>query len=68
MKLRTFLLVSIVGRLPGTYLLTMQGATIRNEEYHTFAIVTVVSVVVLIVAYFYRNQLFDWLKHRHGQN
>ena len=65
MKLSTFLIVSIVGRLPGTYLLTMQGATIRNEEYHIFWIITVASVAVLAVAYFYRNQLFDWLKHRH---
>jgi hypothetical protein len=46
----------------------MQGATIRNEEYHTFAIFAVVSVVAVIVAYFYRNQIFDWLKHRHDQN
>lgn len=65
MKLSTFLIVSIIGRLPGTYLLTVQGATIRNEEYHTFLIITVVSVAVLAVAYFYRNQFFDWLKHRH---
>ena len=65
MRLSTFLLVSIIGRLPGTYLLTMQGATIRNEEYHTFVILIVASVAILGVAYFYRNQLFDWLKHRH---
>jgi len=65
MGLSTFLVVSIVGRLPGTYLLTMQGATIRNEEYHTFLFITVASLAVLIVAYLYRNQLFDWLKHRH---
>ena len=65
MRLSTFLVVSIIGRLPGTYLLTMQGATIRNEEYHTFLILIVASVTILGVAYFYRNQLFDWLKHRH---
>ena len=65
MRLSTFLLVSVVGRLPGTYLLTMQGATFRNEQYHTFLFITVASLVVLIVAYLYRNQLFDWLKHRH---
>ena len=64
MKLSTFLIVSIIGRLPGTYLLTMQGATIRNEQYHTFLFITVASVAILAVAYFYRNQLFDWLKHR----
>ena len=65
MRLSTFLLVSVVGRLPGTYLLTMQGATIRNEQYHTFLFITVASLAVLMVAYLYRNQLFDWLKHRH---
>ena len=65
MKLSTFLLVSVIGRLPGTYLLTMQGSTIRNEQYHTFAIITGVSVAVLALAYYYRNQLFDWIKHRH---
>jgi hypothetical protein len=67
MKLGTFLFVSIVGRVPGTYLLTMQGATIRNEEYHAFIIFAVVSVAILSVAFLYRNQIFDWLKHRHEQ-
>ena len=65
MKLSTFLLVSIVGRIPGTYLLTMQGATIRNEEYSMFVIIAVASIGILGVAYFYRNQLFNWLKRRH---
>jgi len=67
MRLSTFLLVSVLGRLPGTYLLTVQGATIRNEQYHTFLLITVASLGVLIIAYLYRNQLFDWLKHRHEE-
>jgi uncharacterized membrane protein YdjX (TVP38/TMEM64 family) len=66
MKLSTFLLVSVVGRIPGTYLLTMQGATIRSEEYQTFVIITGVSIALLGLAYYYRNQLFDWIKLRHG--
>ena len=65
MPLGTFLLVSVIGRLPGTYLLTVQGATIRNEEYHTFLWITVASLALLAIAYLYRNQIFDWLKHRH---
>jgi uncharacterized membrane protein YdjX (TVP38/TMEM64 family) len=68
MKLSTFLLVSIIGRIPGTYLLTVQGATLRNEQYHTFAIIGLASVAILSVAYYYRNQLFDWIKHRHERN
>ena len=67
MKLSTFLMVSVIGRIPGTYLLTMQGATIRNEEYHTFLFITVASLAIVAVAYFYRNQIFDWIKHNHEE-
>lgn len=65
MSVTTFLLVSVIGRLPGTYLLTMQGATIRNEQYYTFAIIMVVTLVGVAVGYVYRNQIFDWLKRHH---
>ena len=65
MKLSTFLIVSVVGRLPGTYFLTMQGATIRNQQYHIAAIAAFACGVLLIIAYFYRAKLFDWMKHRH---
>jgi len=65
MKLRTFLIVSTIGRLPGTYLLTMQGASLRNQEYVAAVIFTVVSAVILLVAYLYRGQIFHWIKHRH---
>lgn len=65
MKLSTFLIVSNIGRLPGTYLLTVQGAKFRDEDYWQFAIVTVASAVVLLIAYLYREKIFYWLKHRH---
>jgi uncharacterized membrane protein YdjX (TVP38/TMEM64 family) len=67
MKLNTFLIVSIIGRMPGTYLLTMQGAQFRDQNYLQFAILTVGSAVILLVAYLYRERIFHWLKHRHEQ-
>ena len=68
MKLRTFLIVCIIGRIPGTYLLTVQGATIRNQEYHAAVIVALVSAAIVGIAYFYRSQIYDWIKHRHGED
>ena len=65
MKLATFLFVTIVGRIPGTYFLTMQGASIRNQEYYTAIIFAVVSAVILLIAYLYRGLIFSWMKHRH---
>src|SRR6266487_146535 len=66
MKLTTFLIVSIIGRIPGTYLLTVQGAKFRNQEYYAVAIFAAVSAVILLAAYLYRNKIYHWIKHRHG--
>ena len=66
MRLRTFLIVSIIGRVPGTYLLTIQGASIRNQQYLAAAIFAVVAAATLLLAYLYRGQIYDWIKHRHG--
>lgn len=65
MNLTTFLIVSTIGRLPGTYLLTIQGASIRNQEYSIAVIVAVVSAALLLFAYLYRPQIFHWIKDKH---
>jgi uncharacterized membrane protein YdjX (TVP38/TMEM64 family) len=65
MRLRTFLIVSTIGRIPGTYLLTVQGASIRNQQYLAAAIFAVVSAAILFVAYLYRGQIYNWIKRRH---
>lgn len=65
MKLSTFLIVSIIGRLPGTYLLTIQGAKFREEQYYEVVIFTVGSALILLVAYLYRERIYHWLKRRH---
>jgi uncharacterized membrane protein YdjX (TVP38/TMEM64 family) len=67
MRLSTFLIVSVIGRLPGTYLLTVQGAKFRNEQYYEVVIVTVACAVVLLVAYLYREKLYHWIKRRHSE-
>lgn len=63
MRLRTFLIVSVIGRLPGTYLLTIQGASIRDQQYLAAAIIAVVAAAILRLAYLYRGRIYDWMKH-----
>lgn len=67
MKLSTFLIVSNIGRLPGTYMLTIQGAKFREQDYLQFAIIAVASALVLLFAYIYREKILHWVKHRHEQ-
>ena len=66
MRLSTFLIVSVVGRIPGTYLLTVQGASVRSQDYWSTVIWAVLSAALLFAAYLYRTQLFHWIKSMHG--
>ena len=62
MKLSTFLIISTLGRVPGTYVLTLQGASIRSHEYSMAVIVAVICVVVIFFGYVYRDSLFNWIR------
>jgi uncharacterized membrane protein YdjX (TVP38/TMEM64 family) len=62
MKLSTFLITCTLGRMPGTYLLTVQGASIRNEHYLTAVIVLGISAIAVVIAYLYRRQIFQWIQ------
>ncbi len=64
MKLSTFLIVSTLGRLPGTYLLTIQGASIRSHEYYTAVVLMVICATILLFAYLHRTRLLRWIKSK----
>jgi uncharacterized membrane protein YdjX (TVP38/TMEM64 family) len=66
MNLGTFLIVSTLGRMPGTYLLTMQGASIGSGQYETAIIIAAISGVLVLIAYFYRSDLYQWVRGIQG--
>ncbi len=68
MNLSTFLIVSTLGRMPGTYLLTMQGASIRSENYLTAIVTVLISAVIVFIAYLYRAHLYHWIKSMRGKD
>lgn len=68
MNLSTFLIVSTFGRMPGTYLLTMQGASIRSEEYNIAIVIAAISGAIVLVAYLYRAHLYHWIKSTRGKD
>jgi uncharacterized membrane protein YdjX (TVP38/TMEM64 family) len=68
MNLVTFLIVSTFGRMPGTYLLTVQGASIGSGQYKTAIVIAAISGVVLFMAYLYRSDLYHWIKGFQGSD
>jgi uncharacterized membrane protein YdjX (TVP38/TMEM64 family) len=64
----TFFLVSTVGRIPGTWLLSIQGTQVRGHQYVSLFILLSVLAVALLVLHAYRNRIFDWMKRHHHRH
>jgi len=62
MRFGIFMVVSTFGRMPGTYVLSLQGATLRNEDYFTAAAVALACGFLLLIAYLFRERLFRRLR------
>lgn len=72
MDLRVFLVICTVGRLPGTLMLTLQGAQIYKGNYWTSLILVGVCVGLAALMYFFRETLYLWIRrlemwHRQGK-
>ena len=62
MPLKLFLLICIVGRLPGTLLLALQGAKVYQGDYYSTAIILGLCLVAMGVLWYYREPLYEWIK------
>jgi uncharacterized membrane protein YjfL (UPF0719 family) len=56
------MVISTVGRLFGTLLLSLSGSCARNNQVTALVIIAVVSGVFIIVAYFYRDKWLEMVK------
>ncbi len=64
MHVVTFLVISCVGRFPGTLLLTMQGNSVRSEHYRASFVVLGLVLLLLVLAVIYRDRIENVLKHK----
>jgi len=72
MDLWVFLLICTVGRIPGTLMLTLQGAQVYKGNYWTSLILVAVCVVLAALTYYFREKLYNLIRrleswHRQGK-
>ena len=63
MPLPVFLFITVVGRIPGTLLLSFQGAEIYQGDYLKFALLLGVSALIALPYAFYHKRILAWLTH-----
>lgn len=66
LPVRVFFVLSTVGRLPGTFALSLQGASIFEKNYIAFVLITVLSLLFALVSYLTRDSLYRWIA-RHSK-
>ncbi len=64
MRLWTFLIVSTIGRLFGTILLSVSGDFARNGQYEMLFVVLGISGILVLTAFLYREKWLEMLKRR----
>ena len=64
MPLWIFALVSGVGRIPGTWVLSAQGAHTAAGNYFQVILISAVAVAAALPLYYYRHRIVIWLQGR----
>lgn len=58
---KVFILMAAVGRMPGTFLLSLQGAMLFEENYLALVIAILVSALAVYLGYRFREPLNRWI-------
>lgn len=63
-----FALISTLGRMPDTWVVSAQGAHTASGDYVQVILLTAIAVAVAIPLYCYRNRFIDWFRSRAGDS
>jgi uncharacterized membrane protein YdjX (TVP38/TMEM64 family) len=57
-----FIIMASIGRMPGTLLLSLQGASLFEKNYLIFSLVSVLCLISILLAFLYREKMYQWIK------
>lgn len=64
--MRVFVLMALVGRIPGTLMLSLQGGLLYEKNYLIFVLVVAANVVLVYFGYRYRESIYGWVNKING--
>ncbi|MCX8118292.1 MAG: TVP38/TMEM64 family protein [Desulfobacterota bacterium] len=62
MHLGIFLIISTIGRIPGTLMACLQGGKAYDHQYKTMLILFGISALVILIFYVYHEKIHRWIK------
>jgi uncharacterized membrane protein YdjX (TVP38/TMEM64 family) len=67
LPLKVLTLLAAFGRMPGTFILSLQGASLFEKDYALFGLLLVFCLIVCIIAYRYRENVYQWIEKMNSQ-
>ena len=68
LSLKVFILMAGIGRIPGTLMLSLQGAEVFQQDYTVLAILIAITLAFIIAACFWRERIYEWIERFNGLN
>jgi uncharacterized membrane protein YdjX (TVP38/TMEM64 family) len=62
LPIRVFAVLAFIGRMPGTLMLSLQGASVYDRNYFLVAVVGAACLVLVLAAYRWREPLYSWIE------
>jgi len=62
LPLKVFIILATIGRMPATFILSLQGSYLFEQNYLVFALVLCLCVILSLLAYRYKEGLYKWLE------
>lgn len=59
---KIFVLMATIGRMPGTFFLSLQGAMLFEQNYLVLILATVFFSGIVLFGYYYRKSLYTWIE------
>ncbi len=67
LPLKAFILLATFGRMPGTFMLSLQGASLFEKNYAMFALLFVFCLIISFFAYRYRENVYQWIERMNNR-
>ncbi len=68
LSVKVFILMAGIGRMPGTFMLSLQGAQVFQKDHVTLALLIAISLAFVIPAYIWRGRIYEWIDHLNRVN
>jgi uncharacterized membrane protein YdjX (TVP38/TMEM64 family) len=61
LSVNVFVLMTFIGRMPGTLMLSLQGAQVFQQDYATLALLVAITLAFVIPAWLLRERIYEWI-------